>query len=104
MSYCVILSTTGSQEEAGKIADVLLENRAASCVQMLPITSHYRWQGKIECSGEILLIIKTTNELYPQAEKLIKQNHSYTVPQIVKIPITGGLPEYLNWISAETGC
>ena len=102
MSYCVILSTASSQEEAGKIAGTLLESRTVSCVQMVPITSHYRWQGKIECAAETLMIIKTTDALYPKAEKLIKENHSYEVPQIVKLPITAGLPDYLNWISKET--
>ena len=102
MAFCIVLSTTGSQEEADKIAGVLLENRAASCVQMMPITSHYRWKGKIERENEIHLLIKTRDDLYPHVESLIKENHSYEVPQIVKIPVTGGLPEYLDWIGEET--
>lgn len=102
MSYCIILTTTSSQEEADKIAGVLIENRAAACVQISPVVSVYRWQGKIERENELRLVIKTTEELYPHAEKLIKENHSYEVPQIVKVPITAGLPEYLDWIYEET--
>ena len=102
MDYCIVLSTTGSQEEAEKIAGVLLENRAASCVQISPIVSLYHWKGKIERSDETRLLIKTTDTLYPRVESLIKENHSYEVPQIVKIPVTSGLPAYLDWISEET--
>ena len=102
MVYCVVLSTAGSQEEADKIAAALLENRAASCVQMRPIESLYRWEGKIERANEINLIIKTQDALYPRVESLIRENHSYKVPQIVKLPISAGLPEYLDWISEET--
>nr|AGS53911.1 periplasmic divalent cation tolerance protein cutA [uncultured bacterium contig00078] len=103
MGYCIVLTTTAAQEEADKIAAVLLENRLAACVQISPVTSVYRWKGKVERDNELRLVIKTTDELYPKVEKLIKENHSYEVPQIVKTPITGGLPEYLDWISGETG-
>ena len=102
MAYCIVFATAGSQEEADKIAAALLENRAASCVQMRPIESLYHWEGKIERANEIHLTIKTADNLYPRVESLIRENHSYKVPQIVKLPITGGLPEYLNWISEET--
>ena len=102
MSYCVVLATSDSQEEADKIAGVLLEKRTVACVQMTPIVSHYRWKGKIERANEIRMLIKTTDTLYPQVEKLIRENHSYEVPQIVKLPISAGLPEYLDWISEET--
>lgn len=79
-----------------------MESRAAACVQMRPIESLYHWEGKIERAKEIHLLIKTKETLYAQVEKLIKENHSYEVPQIVKLPINGGLPDYLNWISEET--
>ena len=102
MSYCIVLSTTDSEEEALKITNILLEKRVAACVQMNPIVSHYRWKGKIERADEIRLLIKTTDENYPQVETLIRENHSYDVPQIVKLPITAGLLEYLDWISGET--
>ena len=102
MPYCIVLTTTASAQEADKIADVLIENRAAACVQISPITSIYLWQGKVERECELRLTIKTTDELYPRVESLIKENHSYEVPQIVKVPISCGLPEYLEWVSAET--
>jgi len=102
MSYCIIFSTAGTVGEATKIADALLSAHAASCVQMSPVNSMYHWKGKIEKSDEILLTIKTKDELYSAAEKIIRENHSYEVPQIIKVPITDGLPDYLNWIKKET--
>ena len=102
MSYCIVLSTSASQEEAEKIADLLLKRRIVSCVQMTPVVSLYHWKGKIERASEIQMLMKTTDDLYPQAEKLIKENHSYEVPQIVKIPISTGHKQYLDWISEET--
>ena len=100
--FCIVLTTTDSQEEADKITSVLLENRATACVQMSPIVSVYHWKGKIERTNEIRLLIKTTDALYPRVESMIMENHSYDVPQIVKLSISAGLPEYLNWISEET--
>ena len=102
MTYCTILSTVNSIEEADALVTVLLENKAVACVQTLSISSAYRWKGKIERSSEILMLIKTTDDLYPRVQELIKANHPYDIPEIIKLSITDGLPEYLNWISQET--
>lgn len=102
MAYCVVFSTAGSQAEADKLAVALLEARAASCVQMTPIKSVYHWKGAIEHADEIHMTIKTRDDLYPKVQEIIAKNHSYETPQIVKIPITDGLPAYLDWIKNET--
>ena len=102
MTYCVIFSTAGSQAEADKITAALLNASAASCVQMTPIKSAYHWKGEIERADEVHLLIKTRDELYPKVEEIITANHSYETPQIVKVPITGGLGAYLDWIKSET--
>jgi len=102
MPYCIVFTTAGSQDEANKIAGALLESRTVSCVQMAPIKSSYHWKGKVENADEIHLTVKTKDELYSEVERIIKANHSYEVPQIVKVAITGGLPSYLDWIEAET--
>jgi periplasmic divalent cation tolerance protein len=102
MDYCIVLTTTATQEEADKIANVLLESRLAACVQTHPVTSSYLWKGKIERADEIRLIIKIRDCFYLRTESLIKENHSYKVPQIVKLLVTAGLPEYLDWIAEET--
>ncbi|MDR1696873.1 MAG: divalent-cation tolerance protein CutA [Rickettsiales bacterium] len=102
-NYCIIFSTAGSAAEADKIAAALIDARAAACVQMTPITSLYRWKGAVEREPEIHLMIKTRDELYDAAAEIIRANHSYETPQIVRVPITDGLPEYLDWIRDETG-
>ena len=103
MNNCCIISTAvSSVAEADKITALLLEQRAAACVQQININSAYHWQGKIEHSAEILMLIKTREELYPLVEKLIKTNHSYQLPEIIRLPIADGLPAYLNWIGKET--
>ena len=102
MPYCIVLSTSASGEEAEKITGLLLERHLAASVQMTPIVSYYHLKGKVVRSSEIQLLIKTEETLYPDVQSLIKENHSYEVPQIVKIPIKTGLPRYLDWIKKET--
>lgn len=100
--YCLIITTASSAKEADKISKILLEEKLAACIQQTDIKSSYHWQGKIEKSSEVLMFIKTRRELYPKIEKAIKDNHSYQTPEIIKLPITDGLPAYLSWIAAET--
>lgn len=100
--YCVILTTTGSQEEADAIAMGLVEARLAACVQQTPIRSTYRWEGKVVKDEEILLLIKTRTGLYPQVEAWITARHSYDTPEIIMLPVTDGLDDYLRWVDEET--
>lgn len=102
MKYCMIFCAASSKQEGKKIADILLKARLASCVQFIPMTSRYWWQGTIEHTDEIQLCIKTREDLYEQIQEKIKENHSYKVPEIIKIQIDTGLPDYLKWISNET--
>ncbi|MCL2440069.1 MAG: divalent-cation tolerance protein CutA, partial [Alphaproteobacteria bacterium] len=80
MTYCLIFSTAANQAEADKIADALLSAGKASCVQMASVESAYHWKGKIERATEIHLTIKTRDDLYSAAEKIILDNHSYETP------------------------
>ncbi len=78
--------------------------RLAACVNVLsPCQSVYRWQGNVQEDGEIPLIIKSTAELYPALESYLRQNHPYTLPEIVALDVAQGLPEYLSWVAASTG-
>ncbi len=98
----VVLTTIETEADAERLARLLVEAELAACVQMLPrMTSIYRWQGKIEQSGETLLLIKTTRAAYAQLETTIKQNHSYQTPEIVALPVEAGSAEYLNWLAAS---
>ena len=91
------------EDSANTLAIDLIEARLAACVNILPrVQSIYRWEGKVESSTEIPLFIKSTAAAYPALEKAIRERHPYQVPEIIALPVTRGLPDYLNWVVAET--
>jgi periplasmic divalent cation tolerance protein len=100
--YCVIFTTAGGEAEAHKIADALLPGHLAADVQVCDINSAYWWKGAVRNKPEILLTIKTRIDLFPAVEKIIRENHTYEVPQIIAIPIIAGGRDYLDWIKEET--
>jgi periplasmic divalent cation tolerance protein len=102
-THAVIMTTASSEAEAAKIAHVLVEAKAAACVQIVPIRSCYVWEGKVNNEAEHLLLIKTRAELFDRVAELIKHNHSYEVPEIVSVPVAAGSSAYLAWIDAMTG-
>lgn len=98
----IVLTTTGSQEEAGKIAHALVERRLAACVNIVPrIESVYRWQGRIENATEWLLIIKTQAAAFESVRQAIQELHSYELPECVMLEIAGGSQQYLDWIESS---
>ncbi len=99
----LVLVTCGSEEEASKIAHSLVEEHLAACVNILsPIRSIYRWEGKV-CDGkEWLLMIKTQKRRFKELEKKVKSLHSYSVPEIIALPITQGSSSYLQWLTEMT--
>ena len=101
--YIVVFITAGSKEEAQKIARGLLEEKLAACVNIIDgVESHFWWQGKIDSAKEALLVIKTKKELFNKLAKKVKSLHSYSVPEIIALPIVTGNTEYLNWINDST--
>ena len=102
-AYLVVFITTSSYEEARKIADLLVSQRKAACVNIVPkVNSLFRWKGKIEDAEESLLVVKTRAKLFPDVVSTVKGIHSYEVPEIIALPIVDGNPDYLKWISEET--
>jgi periplasmic divalent cation tolerance protein len=100
----VVLITASKEEEAAQIARDLVDSRLAACVNIIRgIRSIYRWQGKIEDEGEILMIVKTKRDLFGELKKRVKELHSYSVPEIIALPVIEGSEEYLNWLQGETG-
>ena len=100
--YIQVATTVSTEEEARAIASLLVEQRLAACVQVIgPITSHYRWQGKIETAGEYLCLAKSRVALYPEIEAAIKAIHPYEVAEIIATPIIAGSNAYLAWLTAE---
>ncbi|HET8863527.1 MAG TPA: divalent-cation tolerance protein CutA, partial [Solirubrobacterales bacterium] len=100
--YLQALTTAGSEEEAERIAAALVERNLAACVQVVgPISSHYRWQGKVEHAREWMCVAKTTAARYPELEAAIAELHSYDEPEIIATPIVAGSAGYLAWLSEE---
>jgi periplasmic divalent cation tolerance protein len=100
---CVIVETTvGSATDAERIAAVLVERRLATCVQLAPVTSTYRWQGEVQRDAEVLLRIKTVSARLPAIEAAIGELHPYALPELVAVPLTAGGADYLAWLRAES--
>jgi periplasmic divalent cation tolerance protein len=101
--YIQVLFTIDGEDKAREMQRLLLERRAAACVQVIgPISSAYWWQGQIEEAQEWICLAKTRASEYGRVESLIKQYHPYETPEILAIPILSGNEDYLEWIKAET--
>ncbi|WP_295454724.1 divalent-cation tolerance protein CutA [uncultured Thiodictyon sp.] len=99
----LVFCTCPDQETAVRIAERLVGERLAACVNLLPgLTSIYRWQGAIERETEVLLLIKTVAGHLPALTETLRGLHPYAVPEIIALPITEGLPDYLSWVSTCT--
>jgi periplasmic divalent cation tolerance protein len=98
----VVLSTCATGEEAEKLARLLVEQRLAACVNVIPgIRSYYRWKGAVEADGECLLIMKSSRDLFGSLTAALEKAHSYEVPEALAIPIVDGAANYLNWLGAN---
>ncbi|HET6781526.1 MAG TPA: divalent-cation tolerance protein CutA [bacterium] len=103
MNHVVVLVTASTAEEAARIGRVLVEERLAACANLISsIASTYWWKGKIEEGGEALLVIKTRQDLVERLTVRVRAMHSYTVPEVIALPILGGNPDYLRWIEDST--
>ena len=102
-SSILVLTTLPDQAQAEALARELLTARLAACIQIgATVQSLYHWRGKIETASEVPLAIKTRAGLYPRVEETIRRRHPYELPEIVAVPISYGLPAYLDWLAAET--
>ena len=98
----VILITASTGEEAQQIADKLLAQRKAACVNIIPkVHSLFWWKGKLDSAEETVLIVKSRASLIDEIVSLVKEVHSYEVPEVIALPLVGGNQDYLNWMSAE---
>lgn len=103
MDCLLVITTLPDADGAHRLATALVEQRLAACVNILaPCRSVYRWQGRIEDSAEVPLLIKTTDARYAALEAAIRAAHPYELPEIVAVGIDRGSPEYLAWVAAET--
>ncbi len=95
----IVLITAGSEEEAHKIAESLVNGKKAACVNIVPrVDSLFWWEDKIDSARESLLLVKTKATLFPEIVELVKRTHSYEVPEIIALPIIAGSEDYLKWL------
>ncbi len=95
----IVLTATGNRDEADKIAQALVQRQLAACVNIIgPMTSVYRWKGKVESAAEFLLVIKTTEDAFEPVREAVRELHSYELPEFVELGITRGEGKYLAWL------
>ncbi len=100
----VVFSTFPSEDSAADIARVLVEEKLAACVNLVPaVRSIYRWQGAVEDSAETLAIIKTSRDQFDAMAARLSTLHPYDVPEVIALPVTTGLGPYLAWVVSNVG-
>ncbi len=100
--YFQVVTAVGSQEDATRLAAILVEHRLAACVQVVgPVSSTYWWEGRVETAAEWLCLVKTTAAALEPAMETIRAEHSYDEPEITATPIVAGSAGYLRWLGAE---
>ena len=98
----IIFITTGTYEEADQVAEVLLKQRKAACINIVPgVRSRFWWEGQLHSDRENLLIVKAKASLLDEIVGLVKEVHSYDVPEVIALPIIGGSSDYVEWIGKE---
>ncbi len=103
MTTLLVLTNLPERAAAERIADALIAQRLAACVNILaPCRSVYRWKGAVQHDEEHPMLIKTTAERYAALEAAIRALHPYELPEIIAVPIERGLAAYLDWVAAET--
>ncbi len=103
-NFLVVLVTAPNLQAARKLAQAALEARLVACVNVVPkLESHYWWQGKIESSAEVLLILKTTRSHLSELESLVLSAHPYETPEIIALPLSAGTDRYLAWVQEAVG-
>lgn len=101
--YLVVLTTLGTSEAARTFVRRLVEDRVIACGTVLGgATSIYRWQGALEETGEVQVLLKTRRDRWPDLTEAVHTHHPYDVPELVALPVAAGLPAYLEWVERET--
>ena len=101
MSYQIVFMTASNREEAVKIVRTLLKERLIACGNIIdPVSSFFWWKGKIEEEKEVLVIMKSHENLFKKLSKRVTELHSYDVPEILALPIVDGSASYLDWLKA----
>ncbi len=100
--YSIVLATVPSKEVGVQLARELVDRKMAACVNILPATSVYRWEGKVQEEEEHLLVIKTRRTFVDDIRDLFDELHPYDLPEVIALEVEDGSANYLNWIRDET--
>jgi len=100
--FCLVMSSIGNEAQAAELARALLAEGLAACVQVQAIRSFYVWQDRAQDEAECLLLIKTRACLYAALEAFIRAHHPYQTPEILRLPVTDGSADYLQWMREQT--
>ena len=96
--YCIVMTTVASEDDADTLINPILETKLAACIQTIDIGSHYTWKDEVCHEKEVLILFKTTWELYDRLEAKIKELHPYEIPEIIAVDVERGSRDYLKWI------
>ena len=101
--YIIVFITAPNEEEAARISHAIVGEKLAACVNIIrSVRSIYRWQGRVEDEQEVLMIVKTKRTLFERLQGRVKELHSYSVPEIIGLPVVEGSKQYLDWLGQET--
>lgn len=98
----MVTTALGTEDEAEGLATALVEAGLAACVQVTHVRSFYRWEGELKREPEWVLLVKTRSARFAEIEAFIRARHSYELPEILQLPVTGGSPDYLRWLLEAT--
>jgi periplasmic divalent cation tolerance protein len=98
----LVITTVATRADADRLARGMVDQRLAACAQISAIDSVYRWQGAVQAEGEFRLLFKTTARRWPALLAALRTQHPYELPAIVALPCSGALPEFADWVNAET--
>lgn len=99
----LVITNVPDRATAERVAEALVTNGVAACINILAeCTSVYQWEGKLNHTSEVPLLIKTTRTAYARLESALRELHPYELPELIAVPVTAGLPAYLNWVVQET--
>jgi len=99
---CVLSTTLANENEAQKMSQMLIDRKLAACTQEFEVNSRFRWNDTIQTETEVVLLVKTAVDRVEATIEAIKEAHSYDLPEIIVLPVTGGLPGYMAWVYGET--
>ena len=100
--FCIVITTFSSEKEAEAVIEKVIREKLAACVQSMPITSTYYWDGDVQKDNEVLVLFKTKESLYCEIKRTILEEHKYETPELVRVNIDDGYEDYLSWINEVT--